>query len=97
MTLYSTDPLNLRGTLWRFAIDAGTGRGEFQYQDAGRWLPLSLYNHRAHGLVTLNELDRALYQPSRNEIQTAREACVRVAQAFQLTTQQMVARQASLI
>ncbi len=96
--LYSTDTLLIRDVQWRFAISAETGRGEFQWRKhQSEWQGLDCYPHRALGLVTLNQLDRALYQPNRQEIATAREAVTRSHQAFQLTTQQMAARQAALI
>lgn len=96
--LYSTEAIRIRDVEWRFAIDAQTGRGGYEWRKhQPQWQSLHCYPHRTLGLVTLNQLDRALYQPNRNEIATARTACVRVAQAFQLTTQQMAHRQFSLL
>lgn len=96
--LYSTEPARIRDTQWRFAIDPHTGRGEYQWRrHQDQWQPLACYPHRVLGLVTLSELDRAIYQPQRDSIQAAREACTRMRQEFELTTQQMHARQLELL
>ena len=95
--LYSTPTATIRAIEWRFSIDPFTGRGGYQWRTlTGTWAPLETYPHRKYGLVTLAELDRAIYQPHRDTIAAAREACVRMRQSFHLTTQQMAARQTPL-
>lgn len=73
--LYSTEPVNIVGTAWRYAIDERTGRGAFQYFDCdcSTWFPFDVYQHKRHGLVTLAELHRALYEPNRRKIEEARK------------------------
>ena len=91
--LYSTEPVRIRGTEWRFAIDPQTGRGAYQWRRHNvTWQPMECYPNRVLGLVTLAELDRAIYQPQRDRIQAARQACTQMRQAFELTTQQMAAQ-----
>ena len=88
MSLYSTPTATVRGIQWRFAIREQDARGEYQFLDQwDRWIPFCLYEHRRQGLVTLNELDRALYQPHRASIAQARASIDRMGRDFTLQAQ----------
>lgn len=83
--LYSTEPVLILGTRWRYAIN-DKGRGAFQYlaeRWSTAWLDFDLYNHKRQGLITLAELHAALYEPNRAAIEAARKA-INTAPAFQL-------------
>lgn len=96
--LYSTDPVTIRGTSWRYAIRADDGRGEYQWQrhQSEAWLPLAVYPHRVLGLITLAQLDRAIYEPQRDRIAAARAACGSMSRAFSLAPQAQTGLQAPL-
>lgn len=95
--LYSTPPVLIRCIQWRFAIDPFTGRGSYQWRKhCDQWLSLEAYPHRMHGMVTLAELDRIIYQPMSGIIGAAREACIAMRNDFGLTTQQLAANQMPL-
>ena len=84
--LYSTPTATIRAIEWRFSIDPFTGRGGYQWRTlTGSWAPLETYPHRRYGLVTLAELDRAIYQPHRDTIAAARLACQQMRDQFGLT------------
>lgn len=88
MSLYSTPTATIRGTQWRFSIRQQDARGEYQFLDTcGRWIPFCLYEHRKHGLVTLNDLDHVLYQPHRASIAQARAMIDRMGRDFALQAQ----------
>lgn len=83
--LYSTDPVLILGTRWRYAINS-KGRGAFQYLAecwSTAWLDFDTYSHKRQGLITLAELHAALYEPNRAAIETARKA-INATPAFQL-------------
>lgn len=73
--LYSTEPVTILGVRWRYAFDR-FGHGEYEYfsEHAKCWYLRCLYNHQKFGLVTIAELNRALYQPNRSAINAARDA-----------------------
>ena len=77
--LYSTPTATIRAIEWRFSIDPFTGRGGYQWRTlTGTWAPLETYPHRKYGLVTLAELDRAIYQPHRSEERRVGKECLRL-------------------
>lgn len=84
--LYSTEPVLILGTRWRYAINS-KGRGAFQYLAECRstaWLDFDTYSHKRQGLITLAELHAALYEPNRAAIEAARRA-INTTPAFTLT------------
>jgi len=97
MSLYATAPATVGTHAWRFTIDSATGRGGYEFCRDGFWLPFHRYEPRKHGLVTLNELDQALYHPNRASIAQARAAVDRMGRDYTLRQQHNPGAQASLI
>ena len=82
--LFSTEPVLILGTRWRYAIAARTGRGSFQWLCGGKWLDKALYSAPVHGLASFHELHAAVFEPNREAITKARKA-INARPAYQLT------------